>query len=208
MSRLALYIWRHFCERHIMTYEYSPQLKHNQSQALYGTILGGSSIVKPSQGKNCYLAMRDNDRAWLEYKINELKDYFKMDNNTIKKDKNTYRCYSIAYPIFNAYYNEFYANNKKFIGKETLERLNDVAWMIWFVDAGKKSKRKAYLRTHKFGEEGTKMIAEYFNSLDCDCDFKLTRERYEIVFTHKGSIEFLATFAHRLPNFMLSKFDI
>jgi len=191
-----------------MTYEYSPQLKHNQAQVLYGTILGGSSIVNPSQGKNCYLAMRDNDRFWLEYKINELKDYFKMDNNNIKKDKNTYRCYSIAYPVFNSYYNEFYRDGKKFINKELLEKLNDVAWMIWFVDSGKKSKRKAYLRTHKFGEEGTKLIAEYFNSLDCECDFKLTRGRHEIVFTHKGSIEFMSTFAHRLPEFMLEKFDV
>jgi len=192
----------------IMTYEYSPQLKHNQSQVLYGTILGGSSIVKPSQGKNCYLAMRDSDRMWLEYKIEELKDYFKMDTNTIKKDKNTYRCYSIAYPLFNHYYQQFYKDGKKFIDKEILETLNDVAWMVWFVDSGKKSKRKAYLRTHKFGEEGTKIITEYFNSLDCDCDFKLTRGRYEIVFSHKGSIEFMSTFAHRLPEFMLAKFDI
>lgn len=191
-----------------MTYEYSPQLKHNQGQVLYGTILGGSSIVKPTHGKNCYLAMRDNNHDWLEYKVNELKDYFKIDSNTIKKDKNTYRCYSVAYPVFNSLHKEFYNDGKKFIDRELLERLNDVAWMVWFVDSGKKSKRKAYLRTHKFGLEGTKTIAEYFNSLDCECDFKLTRERYEIVFTHKGSIEFMSTFAHRLPEFMLKELDL
>lgn len=191
-----------------MTYEYSPQLKHNQGQILYGTILGGSSIVKPTHGKNCYLAMRDSNHDWLEYKVNELKDYFKIDSNTIKKDKNTYRCYSVAYPVFNSLHKEFYNDGKKFIDRELLEGLNDVAWMVWFVDSGKKSKRKAYLRTHKFGLEGTKIIAEYFNSLDCECDFKLTRERYEIVFTHKGSIEFMATFAHRLPEFMIKELDL
>lgn len=191
-----------------MTYEYSPQLKHNQSQVLYGTILGGSSIVKPTYGKNCYLAMRDNNRDWLEYKVNELKDYFKIDSNTIKKDKNTYRCYSIAYPVFNSLYKEFYQNGEKFIDRELLEKLNDVAWMVWFIDSGKKSKRKAYLRTNKFGLEGTQIIAEYFNSLDCECDFKLTRERYEIVFTHKGSLEFMSTFAHRLPDFLLKEYDL
>ena len=191
-----------------MTYEYSPQLKHNQGQVLYGTILGGSSIVKPAHGKNCYLAMRDSSHDWLEYKVNELKDYFKIDSNTIKKDKNTYRCYSIAYPVFNSLYKEFYQDGKKFIDRELLEKLNDVAWMVWFVDSGKKSKRKAYLRTHKFDLEGTKIIAEYFNSLDCECDFKLTRERYEIVFTHKGSLEFMSTFAHRLPDFLLKEYDL
>lgn len=185
-----------------MTYENSPEIKSFQTQILYGTIIGGSSIVNPTYGRNCYLAMRDSDLNWLSYKINELQDMFKMDSNTVKKDKNTYRCYSIAYPCFNSIYRKFYKDGKKIITKEILESLNDLAWMVWYVDSGRKSKRKVYLRTQKFGEEGTQIIADYFNSLDCTCSIKKQKERFEIVFDNKGAQEYLKTFAHRIPNFL------
>lgn len=190
-----------------MTYQCGPTLKDNQRQVLYGTILGGSSIIRPERGKNCYLAMRDQDNVWLSYKIESLKDFFKIDQNTIKKDKNTYRCYSVAYPIFNETYEMYYKDGIKTVTREMLEILTDDAWMVWFVDAGRKSKRKAYLRTHKFGEEGTKIIAEYFNSLDCACELHQCRGRYEIVFTNKGAFELLSIIAPKLPEFLIEKYS-
>lgn len=190
-----------------MTYQYGPQIRESQRQVLYGTILGGSSIIKPERGKNCYLAMRDHDNIWLSYKIEILKDLFKLDQNTIKKDKNTYRCYSVAYPIFNEVYELFYKDGVKTINKDVLEILTDEAWMVWFADSGRKSKRKAYLRTHKFGEEGTHAIADYFNSLDCLCDVHKCRGRFEIVFSNKGAYEFLSIIAPKLPDFLVSQFD-
>lgn len=174
---------------------------------MYGTILGGSSIVKPERGKNCYLAMRDNDLDWLLYKVEELKDFFKMDKSIIKKDKNTYRCYSIAYPVFNEVYELFYKGGKKIISRDMIEILTDEAWMVWFVDAGRKSKRRVYLRTQKFGDEGTELIAEYFNSLDCPCEIHKSRGRHEIVFDITGAYQFLKTVAPRLPEFIIPKLD-
>jgi hypothetical protein len=190
-----------------MTYQNGPKIFDSQRQTLYGTILGGSSIIRPEKGKNCYLAMRDSNHVWLTYKVGLLKDFFKLDENTIKKDKNTYRCYSVAYPIFNEIYDKFYEDGVKVVKKEVLESLTDEAWMTWFVDSGRKSKRKAYLRTHKFGQEGTKIISEYFNSLDCDCETHQCRGRYEIVFSNKGAFEFLKYVAPRLPEFLVSQFD-
>lgn len=190
-----------------MTYQYGPKLKDCQKQTLYGTILGGSSIIRPERGKNCYLAMRDNNHLWLSYKIEMMKDFFKMDQNTIKKDKNTYRCYSVAYPVFNQTYDLFYVDGIKTISKHMLEVLTDDAWMVWFVDAGRKSKRKAYLRTHKFGEEGTKTIVNYFNSLDCDCDVHQCRGRYEVVFANKGAYQLFSIISPKLPEFLLDRFD-
>jgi hypothetical protein len=190
-----------------MTYQYGPILKDQQKQLLYGTILGGSSIIRPERGKNCYLAMRDSNKVWLQHKINVLGDFFKVDQNTIKQDKNTFRCYSIAYPVFNEVYGTFYQNGEKVVTRELLEILTDEAWMTWFVDAGRKSKRKAYLRTHKFGDEGTKIIADYFNSLDCDCEAHQCRNRFEIVFSNKGSAELLKYVAPKLPDCMTGFFD-
>lgn len=184
-----------------MTYQAGPQITEKQKQIIYGTILGGSSIIKPKKGKNCYLAMRDKEENWLKYKINLLQNLFKINENTIKKDKNTYRCYSIAYPIFNDIHKIFYAEKNKIINRETLDLLTDKAWMVWFIDSGRKSRRKCYLRTHKFGEQGTKTIADYFNSLDCECEVHKSRNRFEVIFTSKGSLEFLNIISPSMPSF-------
>ena len=190
-----------------MTYQSGPILKDIQKQVIYGTILGGSSIIKPNRGKNCYLAMRDSNSLWLSYKIEILEDFFKIDQNTIKKDKSTYRCYSVAYPVFNEIYDSFYLDDNKIITKEILETLSDEAWMVWFIDAGRKTKRKIYLRSNKFGHEGTQTIVDYFNSLDCSCELHQYRGRFEIVFDNKGSHAFLSIIAHKIPNFLISKYE-
>jgi hypothetical protein len=190
-----------------MTYQCGPTLKESQKQVLYGTILGGSSVVRPDRGKNCYLAMRDNNKLWLDYKIEVLSDFFKIDGQTIKQDKSTFRCYSVAYPVFNKVYNQFYKDGQKIINRETLDILTDEAWMTWFLDAGRKSKRKAYLRTQKFGSEGTKIIVDYFNSLDCDCEYRQVRDRYEIVFSNKGAFELLKYVSPKIPSCMLKFYE-
>jgi len=190
-----------------MTYQIGPQISHHQKQVLYGTVLGGSSIIQPKRGRNCYLAMRDRDFDWLAYKTTELRPFFKMDDSVIKQDKTTHRCYSVAYPIFNEIHEEFYEGGRKIVRKKVLDLLTDVAWMVWFIDAGRKSKRKAYLRTQKFGEEGSEVIAQYFNELDCDCKVHTTRGRYEIIFSNRGACEYLRTMLHRAPRFILDRMD-
>lgn len=190
-----------------MTYQCGPSIKSNQRQVLYGTILGGSSIVQPDKGKNCYLAMRDQDINWLSYKIEVLRDFFKIDMGTLKKDKNTFRCYSTAYPVFNDIYDLFYEDGVKRVTKEILEVLTADAWMVWFVDSGRKTKRKVYLRTHKFGEAGSKLIEDYFNSLDCSCKVHDCRGRLEVVFENQGSFNFIKYIAPKLPEFLVKKYD-
>jgi len=185
-----------------MTYQNSPVLTEKQKQLIYGTILGGSSIIMPNKGKNFYLAMRDKNKDWLSYKVNFLSNLFKMDSDTIKKDKNTYRAYSISYPVFKDIHNLFYEDKQKVISRNMLDLLTDHAWMVWFTDSGRKGKRKCYLRTNKFSEEGTKIIAKYFNSLDCECNIHKCRERYEVVFTPKGSSEFLSVIEPCKPSFL------
>lgn len=185
-----------------MTHQFSPQITEKQKQIIYGTILGGSSIIRPKKGKNCYLAMRDKSKDWLEYKIKLLNNLFKNNDDIIKKDKNTYRCYSIAYPLFNEVHKIFYNEKNKIISRSTLDLLTDQAWMVWFTDSGRKTKRKCYLRTHKFGEQGTLTIAEYFNSLECECEVHTSRNRFEIVFTNKGSLEFLKIISPSKPSFL------
>jgi len=184
-----------------MTYQSSPIITERQKQVIYGTILGGSSIIMPSKGKNCYLAMRDRDEQWLSHKVSLLSNLFKTEER-IKKDGTTYRAYSISYPIFRDMHALFYKEKDKIINRNILDLLTDQAWMIWFVDAGRRSKRKCYLRTNKFKEEGTKSIVRYFNSLDCECEMHKCRNRYEVVFTNKGSAEFLSIINPCKPSFI------
>ena len=185
-----------------LMYRLGPKLANTEKMVLYGTLLGGSSLIRPAHGKNCYLSMRDMDYYWLLYKVEELGNFFKIDDCTIKLENKTYRCHSIAYPIFNETYNLFYKDGQKIINPQVLDLLNDTAWMVWFLDAGRKSKRRAYLRTQKFGEAGSYLIRDYFNSLGCMCNVHRHRGFYEIVFTNKGAWEFLATLAHRVPKFL------
>jgi hypothetical protein len=185
-----------------MTYQSSPTITEKQKQIIYGTILGGSSIIMPNKGKNFYLAMRDKNQEWLSYKVDLLKNLFKSDKNIIKKDKNTYRAYSVSYPLFKDIYSLFYKGKDKIINRNVLELLTDQAWMVWFTDSGRKSKRKCYLRTNKFKEEGTNTIVKYFNSLDCECEMHKCRNRYEVVFTNKGSAEFLSIINSCKPSFL------
>lgn len=189
-----------------MTYYVGPQLSEGQRQVLHGTILGGSSLVWPGKGRNCYLAMRDRDRDWLLFKASQMSGFFKEDS-LVKRDNNTFRCYSIAYPVFNETYQAFYGGGRKAVSRQILEGLNDLAWMVWFVDAGRKSKRKAYLRTHRYGSDGTELIGEYFNSLDCPCRPHLCRGHYELVFENAGAANLLKIVGRRLPKFMVDRYE-
>lgn len=186
-----------------MTYNKNPEFTAKQKQIIYGTILGGSSIISPSKGINCYLAMRDKNKKWLEYKVDALQPLFSDKPGVIKKDKSTYRSYSVSYPVFKDIRDIFYdKNNKKVVKKSILDSLTDQAWSTWFIDAGRKSKFKCYLRTNVFGDKGTGVICEYFNSLNCDCYARLTRGRHEIVFTNTGSSEFFNIIKNKIPDFI------
>lgn len=190
-----------------MTYSNNPQILPKQKQIILGTILGGSSIIKPKKGQNCYLSMRDKDKDWLSYKVSQLSNFFKLDNTTIKRNDTTNRAYSISYPIFNDFYNTFYKGSKKIIKAETLEILDGNAWMVWFVDSGIKTNSRIHLRTNAFGEKGSETINNYFNSLGCECEVNFYKNRYKIVFSNKGSVEFLKIIVHRMPNFIVNKYS-
>jgi len=185
-----------------MTYQTSPQITDRQRQILYGTILGGSSIIMPVKGKNCYLAMRDKNKEWLKYKVDFLSNLFKMDDNTIKKDVTTYRAYSVAYTVFNDMHDIFYKKGVKTITREILDTLTDQAWMVWFVDGGRKEKNRCYLKTQKFGEQGSNIVVDYFTSLECDCELRKFRGRSEIAFSENGSNEFMKVISSCLPSFI------
>ena len=177
-----------------------------QEQIIIGTVLGGSSLIKPPRGTNYYLSMRSNNELWLAYKITELSGYFK--NTKIFKYKKTYRCNSICSEKLTQIHDFMYQDNKRIITKELLEPLRDIGLAIWFLESGGKTgrdKKNVYLNSTRFGESGSELIKDYFNSLDIPCEINRNKKRLRIVFTVWGSLRFLKTTANCFPEFMFHR---
>ena len=112
-----------------MTYFSSPELTNWQRQIVLGTILGGSSIVKPSKGRNCYLFMRSRYRDWLAYKSHELNIF--SSQRPFTEEGNTLRWHSNCYPVFNEFRDLFYVDGVKAVKMEILDTLKDTGLAIW-----------------------------------------------------------------------------
>lgn len=184
-----------------MTYFSSPDITSWQKQIIIGTILGGSSLVKPSKGRNCYLFMRSKNRNWLLYKAEELKNL--SSQRPFTEEGNTLRWHSNCYPIFNEFRDAFYVHGKKSVSMPILDQLRDIGLAIWFGDCGRIKGNCIWLNTHKFGRAGSQMVAKYFNEVGIGADVATERKNLRVSLTVDGTQRFLATVAHQLPDFVL-----
>jgi len=184
-----------------MTYFYSPVITDWQKQIIMGTILGGSSIVKPKKGRNSYLFMRSCDEMWLEYKSQELKNF--ASQKPFTKEGRTLRWHSNCFPIFNEFRELFYEDDVKTVKMAILDKLRDIGLAIWYGDCGKIKKNNVIINTHKFGEKGTGIINDYFNQIGIESEITKEKNNYRILMSEAGSVKFLATIGHRLPTFMI-----
>ena len=174
-----------------------------EHQVLIGTVLGGSSLIKPPRGKNYYLSMRNKNETWLQYKMQEMHTYFKTP--ALNFYSGTHRCNSSCDESLTKLRECLYEGNKRTIKMEVLDSLKDTALAIWFLDGGSKTgrgRKNAYLNTTKFGETGTKIVLQYFNEIGMSCNINRDANRLKILFTVKGTTVFLKTIAHRFPVFM------
>ncbi len=184
-----------------MTYYSSPEVTDWQRQIIIGTILGGSSLVKPKRGRNCYLFMRSSDKAWLNYKATELGAL--ASQRPFTNESNTLRWHSNCYPIFTEYYQIFYGSGKKEVKMENLDYLRDIGLAIWYGDCGKLKWSKIILNTSRFGEEGNEIICNYLKEAGIG-ESEVVKERkcLRIVLSETATQKFLGVVAHRLPDFM------
>ena len=178
-----------------------------QEQIIIGTVLGGSSLLKPPKGLNYYLAMRSCNELWLRYKIEELEGIF---TSGLYRSGNTYRCYSLCLPQITAIQGIMFKNKKRVISMKLLDhlRLRDTSLAIWYLEAGGKTgrgRKNAYLSTTIYGEEGSLAISEYFNAIDCDNTVNKNKNRRRIVFSVPGTERFFKVVANLFPTFMYCK---
>lgn len=189
-----------------MTYYESPNLSDWQKQIVMGTILGGSSLVKPKKGRNCYLFMRSKNKEWLTYKSQELKRF--SSQRPFTEEGNTLRWHSNCFPIFNEFRELFYKDDNKIVTMDILDQLRDIGLATWFGDCGKIKKTYAFLNTHKFEESGSILIVKYFNEVGIESKIATERGNYRVAFTKAGSEKFIATIGDNLPEFMYKKLFI
>ncbi len=175
-------------------------------QVLIGTVLGGSSLVKPPKGVNYYLSMRSQNDLWLQYKAAEMPKFF--DKTKLNWYNNTFRCNSKCSEILTEFHSQLYQKTQRKITMELLDKLMDIGIAIWFLESGSKTgrdRKNAYINTTKFGENGTKLIHQYFNEVDMICNINRDGNRTKVLFTVEGTIELFKTIVPCVPNFMLHR---
>lgn len=169
-----------------------------QEQVIMGTILGGSSIIKPKKGKYAYLAMRDKNSKWLEHKSEHLKSLTSLEPFTIEK---TNRWHSFCLPFFDKMQDKFYKNGKRFLKMETLDSFWDIGLAIWFGDSAKKINKGIILNTHIWGLKGTKTIKEYLElALIGESEIIKDRNCYRLKLPKTTSLKILKLIEHHLPS--------
>ena len=179
-----------------MTHMINPKITQSQKFLIIGTILGGSSIIKPQKGKNCYLSMRDKDLVWLKFKADQLKELTSQSPMTIEK---TNRWHSVCYPVFNEFRDMFYEGGKREIKLDRLNLLHDSSIAIWFGDAGRCKSGHGVFNTNIWGKKGTETIIEYFAGLDWKAEIFMERKNYRVKLDEEATNEMLKLCSPYLP---------
>jgi len=187
----------------MMTHRISPKINELQHHIITGTILGGSSIIMPKRGRNCYLSMRGRNIEWLRYKATQLEALASQDPITVEK---TNRWHSVCYPVFSEYRDKFY--NRKGERRLQIEELSgmwDVALAIWFGDCGKYRNGRVVLNTHIWKERGSKIIVKYFGFLGYHAEVIQERKNFRVRLDENSSKLFMRLVEPKLPYFFLSR---
>jgi hypothetical protein len=187
------------------------KLTPRQEQIVIGTILGGSSLIRPPKGVNYYLAMRSKNPTWLQYKMAELEDFFPGLESRLYRSQNTYRCYSCCHDEFSRLRKQLYSGKYRRMDFDLIWdklKLDDTAWTIWFLESGGKTGRghkNAYLNTTMYGDEGSLAICDYFNRLDAECNVNKNKNRRRIVFSIAGTKELFRVIGQLVPVYMYDR---
>lgn len=186
-----------------MTYYIGPKITPWQRQIILGTVLGGSSIVKPKGGRNSYLSMRGKDAYWLEYKSQELKNLASPTPFLIENENKYFRWHSLCYPEFNEFHTSFYADGKKHVSMNIMNELRDIGLATWFLDGGKLEKNTIVFNTNVFREEGTNLIAQFFNEISIAAEPVIKGKSFRVTIKEQSVEKFFKVISHRVPEFML-----
>lgn len=191
----------------IVTHYIDPTLSKRQINIIQGTILGGSSIISPMNGRNSYLSMRHKDLSWLSYKASELTPIISKKPMLTEM---TNRWHSICCPLFNEQKSLFYQDQNRYLTVENLEKCNliDIAFAIWYGDAGDYNSNRIILNTHIWGEQNSLVIIDYFQLLDYKAELFTSRGNYRIRLDACSSCQFIEMIWPVLPYSFCKKYPL
>jgi len=155
-----------YFERHPL-----PRLTKAQEEYLFGALLGDDALFRKKEETYPTLKVvhgaKQKDYVFWKYNIWKklvLSGVKKVDVKVKDKIYSTYRFYTREHPAFMYFYNLFYKNSLKRLGREILNSLTPFSIAIWYMDDGVyiKSRGRAWLATNSFSYQEHLIIQKYF----------------------------------------------
>lgn len=179
-----------------MTYLKKIKLSDWQSQFIFGTILGGSTLTKNKTSINYHLSMRGSNKNWILYKAKEIGEELHSQNSFLA-EKNYYRWHSAACPNFFDFCPYFMdEDGNKNLNPEVFDKLRDIALSVWFLDAAKFMNRQCILSNKGWD---INLISQYFN----DLEIPHTLEKAKLIFKRESTEKIFKIIGHLIPEFMI-----
>lgn len=206
-------------------------LSEQQSQIIYGGLLGDSNINIRSNG-TCRIKMTHSEKQldYLEFKKKMLEPFIIQNrptsdfqpNNKYAPNSTFYTYNTIVHQdftnIFGLFYRTIRGKRKKYITMNFLNKLQPIAILIWFLDDGCYyfSKNKAhilYLSTYRYSLPEHQTLKEWFWKkwkIESKISYDSTHEMYILRFNVKDirifNDLFLKPFRQNIPSCMSYKF--
>ena len=171
------------------------QFTPDQQQVIIGTLLGNSKLEVGKDGP--YLIMRSRDLSWFASKAEFLADFC---DKTWQQYSNYY-WQSKANECFEPFLNICYDGTSKIVTMDCLDRLRDIAIMVWYGDTGclvGRNRCNACLRTQAFGNTSY-VVERFFNEVGIFCGTNKVRGKPVVVFTHEGTRTLMKIIGPILP---------
>jgi hypothetical protein len=119
---------------------------------------------------------------------------------------NTFRINSCCSEKLTNYRNSMYEGDRRKVTMSILDPLRDIGLAIWYLDSGSRTgrgRKNAYINTTKFGEDGSRVVEQYFNEVGMSCHINRDGTRMKVLFTVEGTEELFRVIGPVVPDFML-----
>lgn len=120
----------------------------------------------------------------------------------------SFRCNSACDSCLTELRELLYLESERTIDMDLLDRLRDIGIVMWYLDGGGKTgrnKKNAYLNTTKYKQEGSEIISQFFNEVNCHCSINKNKNRLRVVFSVQGTESFFKIIAPLFPQFMFDR---
>lgn len=179
-------------------YKKTLKLTHDQEQIVLGSLLSRGMIISPPGNRECYLRLRQSrneDVNIIAYKAVELKNFSRP--KAFLEDKHSYCWNSISHKKWGDLHNFCYKNGKKNVTMEWLDKLNQAALAMYYLDVGKMKKGLIELNVSRC--DAKELICTFFNEVNCFCELKKNR----INFNKEGTNKLIEIISQSMPSYLL-----